>query len=52
MTYLCSVVSELSNYDRRQSVFSACRTTDTGVIVIGDTMQANQCLVLAETGSQ
>ena len=40
--YLCSMVSEpLSNYDRCQSLFFC-------VILIGDAIQANQCLVLAE----
>ena len=44
MMYLCSVVSHLSNYGRCQSN----KIIDTGVILIGDTIQENQCLNLAE----
>ena len=44
--YLSSVVSELSNYDRCQSVFFLRILT--GVILISDAIQANKCLVLAE----
>ena len=38
--YLCSVASELSNYDMSD--------IDTGVILTADVTQANQCLVFAE----
>ena len=39
--HLCSAVSQLSNYDRCQSMFWC-------VILIGDAFQVNQCLVLTE----
>ena len=45
MMYLCSVASELSNYDRCQ--LGVFLRIDTGVILIGDAIHANQCLVLA-----
>ena len=53
MMYLCSVVSELSKYHICQSVLSAYRQwvglfLDTGVISIGDEIQANKCLLFAE----
>ena len=40
--YLCAVVSELSSYDRCQSCVFLC--IDTGVILIDDAIQANQCV--------
>ena len=46
MIYLCSVVSELSKYDIFKSMFFL--RIDTGVIFIGNIIQINQCLVLAE----
>ena len=46
MVYLCSVVSELSNHGRCQVVFFL--RIDTGVILIDDAIEANECLVLAE----
>ena len=45
MMYLCSVVSELSNYDSCQSVHLHINA---GVILPGDAIQANKCLVLGE----
>ena len=46
MMYLCSVVSELSNV--WQVSVGVFLHIDSGVILIGDAIQANQCLVLAE----
>ena len=43
--YFCSLVSELSNYDRSVCVFLHI---DTGIILIGDVIQPSQCLALAE----
>ena len=40
------MVSELSNNDRCQSVLFL--RLDTGVVLIDDAIQANQCLILAE----
>ena len=44
--YLCSVVSELSKYDRCRFVFFL--RIGTGIILIGDAIQAYPCVVLAD----
>ena len=46
--YWCSVVSELSNYDKTSV---RIETIDTGVILNGNAIQSNQCLALEEIKS-
>ena len=47
MTFLCSVTSELSNYDRALS-FGAFLRINTFVILLGDVIRRNPCVVQAE----
>ena len=47
MTFLCSVTSELSNYDSCQS-FGAFLRINTFVILLGDVIRGNPWVVQAE----